>query len=78
MIVRSRCDVSKIYPDIYIGYHELFVSFQYLFSGDVSNTTTQCDSIWTQFSLLMEAVLSGPIEYASMIKLSEVQFKICT
>ena len=33
-------------------------SFQYLSSGDVSNTTTQYDSIWTQFSLLVEAVLS--------------------
>ena len=37
-------------------YHWLFVSFQYLSSGDVSNTTTQCELIWTQFSLLMEAV----------------------
>ena len=25
-------------------------------SDDVFNTTTQCDSIWTQFSLLMETV----------------------
>ena len=29
----------------YIGYHQLFVSFQYLPSDDISNTTTQSDSI---------------------------------
>ena len=51
MIVRSPCDVSTISRRGYIGYHQLFVSFQYLSSGDVSNTTTHCDSIWSQFSL---------------------------
>ena len=30
-------------------YHSLFVSFQYLSSDDVSNTTFQCDSIMDTF-----------------------------
>ena len=30
---------------VHIGYHQLFVSFQYLSSDDVSSTTTQSDSI---------------------------------
>ena len=29
----------------YIGYHQQFVSIQYLSSGDVSKTNTQSDSI---------------------------------
>ena len=45
MIVRSPCDVSTIFRRVYIGYHQLFVSFQYLSSDDVYNTTTQSDSI---------------------------------
>ena len=75
MIAQSPCDVSTIFRWVYIGYHKLFVSFQYLSSGDVPNTTTLSDLIWTQISLLMGAVKSGSIEYASMIKLSEVQLK---
>ena len=56
MIMRSPCDVSTILRQVYIGYPKLLVSFQYLSSGDVSNTTTQSDSLWTQISLLMGAV----------------------
>ena len=53
----STCDVSKYFQtDIYIVYHQLFVSFQYLSSDDASYTTTQSDSLWTEISLLMEAV----------------------
>ena len=45
MMVRSPCDVSTIFRRVYIGFHQPFVSFQYLSSDDVYNTTTQTDSI---------------------------------
>ena len=44
MIVRSPSSRQHFSDGVYIGYHQLFVSFIYLSSDDVSNTTTQSDS----------------------------------
>ena len=43
MIVRATC--QQFSDGVFFDYHQLFVSFQYLSSEDVSNTTTQSDSI---------------------------------
>ena len=41
-------------------YHYLLVSFQYLSSGDVSNTTIQCDSIWSNHGRIQRGGAGGP------------------
>ena len=55
--------MSTISRRVYSGYHQLFVSCQYLSSGDVSNITTQsgqclcCSLATTSFMLMTLKIL---------------------